>query len=45
MRMIVKYEDYKQFKSDANIQFGNAVDESGKELKGQKPTQNPVPPK
>src|SRR5579863_5382440 len=45
MRMIVKYEDYKQFKSDANIQFGNAVDENGKELKGQKPTQNPVPPK
>jgi len=45
MRMIVKYEDYKQFKSDVNIQFGNTVDESGKEQKGQKPTQSPVPPK
>ncbi len=45
MRMIVKYEDYKQFKSDVNIQFGNTVDESGKEQKGQQPTQNPTPPK
>jgi len=45
MRMIVKYEDYKQFKSDVNIQFGNTVDESGKEQKGTKPTQNPAPPK
>jgi len=45
MRMIVKYEDYKQFKSDVNIQFGNTVDEIGKEQKGQKPTQSPVPPK
>jgi hypothetical protein len=45
MRMIVKYEDYKQFKSDANIQFGNTVDENNKPQPGQKPTQNPVPPK
>ena len=45
IRMIVKYEDYKQFKSDVNIQFGSTVDESGKEQKGQKPAQNPVPPK
>lgn len=43
MRMIVKYEDYKQFKSDANIQFGKTVDENNKE--GQKPEQNPIPPK
>ncbi len=45
MRMIVKYEDYKQFKSQTNIQFGNTVDENGKEQKGQQPTQNPAPPK
>ena len=45
MRMVVKYEDYKQFKSDVNIQFGNTVDENGKEQKGQKPAQSPVPPK
>ena len=42
MRMIVKYEDYKQFKSDVNIQFGDAV--TG-DAKGQKPDQNPAPPK
>jgi hypothetical protein len=35
--MIVKYEDYKQFKSDVNIQFGAPVDEN----KDQKPN----PPK
>ena len=40
MRMIVKYDDYKQFKSDVNIQFGDAVNDGGKE---QKP--NPAPPK
>jgi len=45
MRMIVKYEDYKQFKSDVNIQFGGTVDDAGKEQKGQKPAQNPAPPK
>ncbi len=41
MRMIVKYEDYKQFKSDVNIQFGAPVDEN--KDKEQKP--NPNPPK
>jgi hypothetical protein len=45
MRMIVKYEDYKQFKSDASIKFGNTVDEQNKEQKGQPPSQNPIPPK
>jgi hypothetical protein len=45
MRMIVKYEDYKQFKSDVNIQFGNTVDEQNKEQKGPPPAQNPIPPK
>ena len=45
MRMVVKYEDYKQFKSSTNIQFGSTVDENGKEQKGTKPTENPVPPK
>ena len=41
MRMIVKYEDYKQFKSDVNIQFGDAVNPEGK---GQKPDTPPVAP-
>jgi hypothetical protein len=40
MRMIVKYDDYKQFKSDVNIQFGDAVNDSNKD---QKP--KPTPPK
>jgi hypothetical protein len=45
MRMIVKYEDYKQFKSDVNIQFGDAVNENSKD-KDQKPaTTPPAPPK
>ena len=26
--MIIKYEDYKQFKSDADITFGEIVDET-----------------
>jgi hypothetical protein len=45
IRMIVKYEDYKQFKSDVNIQFGEAVNtDAGKDKdKDQKP--NPKPPK
>jgi hypothetical protein len=38
IRMTVKYEDYKQFKSDANIQFGDPVNEPGKD-------QKPNPPK
>lgn len=37
MRMIVKYEDYKQFKSEVNVQFGAPVDEK----KDQKPNANP----
>ncbi len=37
IRMIVKYEDYKQFKSDVNIQFGEAVNENKE--------QKPAPPK
>jgi len=41
MRMIVKYEDYKQFKSDVNIQFGDTVNP---ENKGQKPDTPPVAP-
>ncbi|HXI44132.1 MAG TPA: hypothetical protein VNH18_17970 [Bryobacteraceae bacterium] len=39
MRMIVKYDDYKQFKSDVNIQFGDAVNNGSKEQKA-----NPAPP-
>jgi hypothetical protein len=30
IRMTVKYEDYKQFKSDATIKFGDVVDEGKK---------------
>jgi len=41
IRMIVKYEDYKQFKSDVNIQFGTEAVPN--ENKDQKP--NPNPPK
>ena len=40
IRMIVKYEDYKQFKSDVNIQFGTEAVPN--ENKDQKP--NPTPP-
>ena len=28
IRMIIKYEDYKQFKSDADIKFGDIIDET-----------------
>jgi hypothetical protein len=43
IRMIVKYEDYKQFKSDVNIQFGEAVNPDAGKDKDQKA--NPKPPK
>ncbi len=39
IRMIIKYEDYKQFKSDTDIKFGDIVDETKEQ--GQTP---PVPP-
>jgi len=42
MRMIVKYDDYKQFKSDVNIQFGDAVNDGNKD-KDQKPQPTPPP--
>lgn len=38
MRMIVKYEDYKQFKASSSIEFGDTVNEPKKE-------QKPNPPK
>jgi hypothetical protein len=41
MRMIVKYDDYKQFKSDVNIQFGDAVNDGSKDQKANPPS----PPK
>ena len=41
IKMIVKYEDYKQFKTESNIQFGDQV----KENKDQKEKPNPNPPK
>jgi len=39
MRMIVRYDDYKQFKSDVNIQFGDAINEGNKDQKAA-----PAPP-
>jgi hypothetical protein len=39
IRMIVKYEDYKQFKSDVNIQFGTDA------VPNPTPNPNPAPPK
>lgn len=39
MRMIVKYEDYKQFKSSTNIEFGATVDQPKKDEKAN--PQNP----
>jgi hypothetical protein len=39
IRMIIKYEDYKQFKADTDIKFGDIVDETQEQ--GQTP---PVPP-
>ena len=41
IKMIVKYEDYKQFKAESNIQFGEQVNEN----KDQKEKPNPNPPK
>ena len=38
IRMIIKYEDYKQFKSDADIIFGDVVDET------QQPAEAPPQP-
>jgi len=29
IRMIIKYEDYKQFKSDADVKFGDIIDSTG----------------
>ncbi len=39
IRMMVKYEDYKQFKSDVNIKFGEVVEEG----KGAKPAEPKKP--
>ncbi|MBI1790133.1 MAG: hypothetical protein HYR60_21585 [Acidobacteria bacterium] len=33
IKMTVKYEDYKQFKSDTNIKFGDVIDEGKKDVK------------
>ena len=41
IRMIVKYEDYKQFRAETNIQFGEPVNDSNKD---QKPKSNPPKP-
>jgi hypothetical protein len=44
IRMVIRYDDYKQFKSDAEIQFGGVVDETtGVETK-EKPTEPPQAP-
>ena len=41
IRMIIKYEDYKQFRSDVDIKFGDIVDETQQQGQGENP---PVPP-
>lgn len=40
IKMIIKYEDYKQFKGSSEIKFGDVLDESGG-TQGQKPDENP----
>ncbi len=37
VKMVVKYEDYKQFKSDVNIKYGDEVNEPKDQPKGQTP--------
>jgi hypothetical protein len=46
IKMVIKYEDYKQFKGSSEIKFGDVLDESGA-TQGQKPDENPQvePPK
>lgn len=41
IRMIIKYEDYKQFKSDVDIKFGDIVDETKEQ--GETPPAPPQP--
>lgn len=40
IKMIIKYEDYKQFKGTADIKFGDIVDDTGT-TPGEKPDENP----
>jgi len=42
MKMTVKYEDYKQFKSDVTIKYD--TDEAGKEPGKTEPGKTPPPP-
>lgn len=42
IRMVIKYEDYKQFKSETDIKFGGIVDET--EGQGQPAQPQPKPP-
>lgn len=40
MKMVIKYEDYKRFGSEADITFGDIVDDTGSQT-GEKPDENP----
>lgn len=40
IKMVIKYEDYKQFKGSSEIKFGDVLDETGN-TQGQKPDENP----
>jgi hypothetical protein len=41
IRMVIRYEDYKQFKSDVDITFGGIVDETTGAETDEKPTEEP----
>jgi len=44
IRMVIRYDDYKQFKSDADIKFGGIVDETTGAETQEKPTEQPQAP-
>jgi outer membrane lipoprotein-sorting protein len=44
IRMVIRYEDYKQFKSDVDIKFGGIVDETTGVETTEKPTETPEEP-
>jgi hypothetical protein len=44
IRMVIRYDDYKQFKSDIDIKFGGVVDETTGAESKEKPTEQPQVP-
>jgi hypothetical protein len=44
IRMVIRYDDYKQFKSDVDIKFGGIVDETTGAETPEKPTEKPESP-